>query len=134
MKRIIPKTIALAVVLTTAVAFLPGTAQVHAQNRGGVGQLVSGLLNVVVGVNVVTGDITLNDVDVIDIDTINVEDVLNNNEIRVLSNILNNNRILNNLTILLTDVLQNNDILSENQVVVGILNIGGVPFFVIQDV
>ena len=63
-------------------------------------------------VNVQIGDITVNAVDVVD-----VTNVLNNNDVRVLNN------ILNDLTIddVLNNLLRDADIIKNNQVVVGVV-------------
>ena len=93
----------------------------EAQQRANVGQLVSGLINVNVGaiqVDIETGDITL----------VNVENVLNNNEIRILNNVLNNNTILSNNSNFLNNLLRNADIITDNQIVVGILSGGQIVF------
>ncbi len=101
--------------------FAVGTNNAQAQSRQqtGVGQLVSGLINVNVGaVAVNIGDITLEDL-------VDVEDVLNNNNVEV----LNNSPIASNNSEILTNLLRNADIIDETQVVVGVLS-GGL--FVIQ--
>ncbi len=66
-------------------------------------------------VNVQVGNINVNAVDVID-----VTNVLNNNDVRILNNILNGLTIDNVLNNLLRDA----DIIKNNQVVVGILSSG----------
>lgn len=96
----------------------------EAQQRANVGQLVSGLINVNVGavqVDIETGDITL----------VNVENVLNNNEIRILNNVLNNNTILSNNSNFLNNLLRDAEIITDNQIVVGVLSGGQL---VIQDI
>ncbi|MDP9356122.1 MAG: hypothetical protein M3R02_12725 [Chloroflexota bacterium] len=118
-------TLTLALVATFvlgAVAVTPSDAS--AQQNANVGQLVSGLINVAVGnVQVNVGDITVQDV-------IDVENVLNDNEIRILNNVLNNNQVLsNNENIdILTNALRNANILTQNQVVVGVLSGGQIVF------
>jgi hypothetical protein len=68
-------------------------------------------------VNVQIGDINVNAVDVVD-----VSNVLNNNNVRLLNNILNNLTIDN----VLNDLLRDADIIKNNQVVVGaIVNVLG---------
>ncbi len=112
-------------VLTLLVAFMmvAGSAMAQSQQRTGVGQLVSGLINVNVGaVAVNIGDITLNDL-------VDVEDVLNNNNVEVLNNVLNRSPILSDNSDILTNLLRNADLITDNQVVVGVLS-GGL--FVIQ--
>ena len=97
----------------------PATAQ-----DANVGQLVSGLINVNIGaiqVDIDTGDITL----------VNVENVLNNNEIRILNNVLNRNEVLSRNQNILNNLLRDADIITGNQVVVGILSGGQI---VLQDV
>ena len=63
-------------------------------------------------VNVQVGDVNVNAVDVID-----VTNVLNNNDVRVLNNILNDLEIDNVLNNLLRDA----EIIKDNQVVVGVV-------------
>ncbi len=91
------------------------TNQIQAQQTSptlNVGQLVSGLINVNIGAINVTA-----------IDVIDVEDVLNNNEIRILNNVLNNNTILSNNRDILTDFLNGVDVnILGGQTIVGILN------------
>lgn len=112
-------------VLTLLVAFmmLAGSAMAQSQQRTGIGQLVSGLINVNVGaVAVNIGDITLEDL-------VDVNDVLNDNNVEVLNNVLNRSPILSNNSEILTNLLRDADILTDAQVVVGVLS-GGL--FVIQ--
>ena len=112
-------------VLTLLVAFmmLAGSAMAQSQQRTGIGQLVSGLINVNVGaVAVNIGDITLEDL-------VDVNNVLNNNNIEVLNNVLNRSPILSNNSDILTNLLRGANIITGNQVVVGVLS-GGL--FVIQ--
>lgn len=94
--------------LVGSFALAAGIKGATAQQRVGVGQLVQGLVNVNVGA-IVVGDITVQDV-------IDVENVLNNNQIRALNNILNNNEIASRNGQILTNFLNN------NQVVVGVLS------------
>src|SRR5262249_39279376 len=83
----------------------------------------SGLINVDIGaVAVNIGDITVADV-------VDVNDVLNENKVRILDNVLNNNPILNNNSDILTNLLRDADILNDVQVVVGVLD---GPTFVVQ--
>lgn len=89
-----------------------------------VGNLLSGLINVNVSdveVDVDTGDITV----------VNVEDSLNNNKVRVLNNVLNNNEVASRNQDVLNNLLRDADIITDNQVVVGVLSGGQV---VVQDV
>jgi hypothetical protein len=106
--------IALAMLLGTAVTV--GIPQVGAQ-AGGAGQIISGLLNVsLVNVNANIGPITATDV-------IDISNVLNNNDVRILNDALNNNRVLNNSFIGLNLLLQDldvNDVIANNVVVVGV--------------
>ncbi len=98
-----------------------GLSVATAQQDANVGQLVSGLINVNIGaiqVDIDTGDITL----------VNVEDVLNNNEIRILNNVLNRNEVLSRNQNFLNNLLRDAEILTDNQVVVGILSGGQVVF------
>lgn len=103
-------------------AMMSVTAQ--AQQRANVGQLVSGLINVNVGAvqaDIETGDITL----------VNVENVLNDNQVRILNNVLNRNEILSRNQNVLNNLLRDAEIITDNQVVVGVLSGGQI---VIQDV
>ncbi len=110
-------------VLTLLVAFMMLAGTAMAQQRTGVGQLVSGLINVNVGaVAVNVGDITLEDL-------VDVNDVLNDNNVEVLNNVLNRSPILSNNSEILTNLLRDADIIDDVQVVVGVLS-GGL--FVIQ--
>ena len=103
--------------------FISFGAQAQSQQRTNVGQVVSGLINVNVGaVAVNIGDITLEDL-------VDVSDVLNDNEVRILNNVLNNSPIASNNSQILTNLLRNADIITENQVVVGVLSGGS---FLIQ--
>lgn len=119
----------LALVLALAASLvLAGGSTASAQHTtthdATVGNLLSGLINVNVSdvaVDVETGDITV----------VNVEDSLNNNEIRILNNVLNNNEVASRNQDVLNDLLRNADIITDNQVVVGILSGGQV---VVQDV
>lgn len=104
-------------VLPLLVVFMMLAGTAMAQQRANVGQLVSGLINVNVGtvqVDIETGDITL----------VNVEDVLNDNNIRALNNVLNNNTILSNNSDFLNNLLREADIITDNQIVVGVLSGG----------
>ncbi len=107
------KASAFVAILATA-ACLTTTTTAQAQQRGrtpNVGQLVSGLLNVQVNV----GDITVDDL-------IDVENVLNDNEIRILNNILNRSPILSNNQDVLNNLLRDAEIITVDETVVGILN------------
>ena len=86
-------------------------SEANAQSAPNVGQLISGLINV----NVNVQDITIEDV-------IDVEDVLNNNDVRILNNVLNRSPILSNNSEILTNLLRDADILNDLQVVVGVLS------------
>lgn len=89
-----------------------------AQQNTNVGQLISGLINVNVGaVAVNIGDITLEDL-------IDVNDVLNDNEVRILNNVLNRSPILSNNSDILTNLLRDANLITDNQVVVGVLSGG----------
>jgi hypothetical protein len=102
---------------------MAATTMAQSNQRTNVGQLVSGLINVNVGaVAVNIGDITLEDL-------VDVSNVLNNNEIRILNNVLNRSPILSNNSEILTNLLREANLLNEVQVVVGVLS-GGI--FVIQ--
>ncbi len=92
------------------------TATAQSNQRTNVGQLVSGLINVNVGaVAVNIGDITFDDL-------IDVSDVLNDNEVRILNNVLNRSPILSNNSEILTNLLRDAEILNNVQVVVGVLS------------
>jgi hypothetical protein len=119
---------ALIVMAAIAISVI-GTNSLQAQapaQRTNVGQLVSGLINVNIGaVAVNIGDITLEDL-------VNVDDVLSDNrDIRILTNILNNNPIASNNADVLTNLLREANILTDTQAVVGVLS-GGL--FAIQDI
>jgi len=117
------KSVVLALGVAVVLAVAPGTARAQSAQRTNVGQAVSGLINVDIGaVAVNIGDITLNDL-------IDVQNVLNNNEVRVLNNVLNNSPILSNNSDILTNLLRDADLLNDNQVVVGVLSSG----FLIQN-
>jgi hypothetical protein len=91
-------------------------ATAQSNQRTNVGQLVSGLINVNVGaVAVNVGDITFEDL-------VDVNDVLNDNEVRILNNVLNRSPILSNNSEILTNLLREADILNDVQVVVGVLS------------
>ncbi len=107
------KKLLLALSMFVAVAFTTNSAkaQITATDvNTAVGNLVA--VNGV-DVNVVLQNININDV--IDVD---ISNVLNNNDIRVLTDFLKNITIDNVLNNLLRDA----DILNNNQVVIGILN------------
>lgn len=74
----------------------------------------NGLINV--------GNLSVNVSQVTIQDLINVQNVLNNADIRILTNALNNNEVLKNITVDLTNVLRNAKILNQNQIIVGILS------------
>lgn len=93
-------------------------AQAQSQQDTNVGQLVSGLVTVNVGaVAINIGDITVEDV-------IDVENVLNENEIRILNNVLNRSPIASNNSRILTNLLRDAEIIDQTQVVVGVLSSG----------
>jgi hypothetical protein len=101
-----------------AVAMFTFFSANDAKAQTSVDQVIAGLLNVNVGVieiDVETGDITL----------VQVENVLNNNEIRILNNALNNNEVLSNNQNFLNNLLRGADIITDNQIVVGVLS-GGI--------
>lgn len=93
-----------------------------AQQDANVGQMVSGLVTVNVGS-------VQADIDVGDVTVVNVEDVLNDSDIRILNNVLNNNEVASRNRNVLNDLLRDADIITDNQVVVGVLS-GGI---VVQD-
>ena len=115
----------LAVAIAALLAALPGTATAQSAQETRLGQVVSGLINVNIGaVAVNIGDITLEDL-------VDVEDVLNDNEVRVLNNVLNRSPILSENSDILTNLLRDADLLNDLQVVVGVLSGGQ---FVVQDI
>jgi hypothetical protein len=67
-------------------------------------------------------------------DLVTVQSVLNNANIEILNNSLNNNKVLNDLTVNITDLLRNANILNKNQIIVGILSSQGALQFVTQNV
>lgn len=78
-------------------------------------------------VNVQVGSIDVTAVDVIDVD---LNNVLNNNDIRVLTDFLNNITIDN----VLNNLLREADILNNNQVVIGVIvNALGETVFLVTD-
>lgn len=100
--------------MTLVVMFFAMFAYTAQAQENNVGQALSGLVNVSVGaINI--GDITVEDV-------VDVENVLNDNEVRILNNVLNNSPIASNNSDILTNLLRDADILNDAQVVVGILS------------
>jgi hypothetical protein len=67
-------------------------------------------------------------------DLVTVQSVLNNANIEILNNSLNNNKVLNDLTVTITDLLRNANILNKNQIIIGILSNQGALQFVTQNV
>lgn len=57
-------------------------------------------------------------------DLIDVNDVLNDNEVRILNNVLNRSPILSNNSDILTNLLRDANLITDNQVVVGVLSGG----------
>jgi len=109
-------TLSLGAVMAAPVMLAPRAAQAQQQKQGNLGQVISGLINVnVQNVAVNIGDITVTDV-------VDVENVLNNNQITALNNVLNNNGVANGNAVILTALLRDVDLITENQVVVGVLN------------
>jgi hypothetical protein len=113
MKKVI---LAVALFLTVSVV---ATTHVQAQTTQGtnVGQLVSGLINVNIGA-----------INVQAVDLVDVNNVLNNNDVRILDNVLNHSPILSNNSDILTNLLQNANILTDNQIVVGVLSSGAIVY------
>jgi hypothetical protein len=107
-------------------AFVTAAAAAPPTSRGaGVGALLRGLINVNlqnVTLNLLTGDITATDV-------VDVTNVLNNNQIRVLTDLINNSPIASNNSNFLNDLLRDANIITGNQIVVGVL---GGTFFVLD--
>lgn len=109
--------------LATVIAMLIGLGAAAMAQGDNVGRLVAGLVTVNVSdIEVNIGDITVEDL-------IDVEDVLNDNEIRILNNVLNNNEVASRNQNILNNLLRDADVLNENQIVVGILS----GQFVVQD-
>ena len=97
-------------------------------------QLLFGLLNVNVYVDVDVGDIHINDVNILSENfvLVNVEDVLNGFEIAILDDLISNNVIASGNQDFLNQVLSDNNILDANQTVVGILSDQDVVYAVYQ--
>lgn len=76
-----------------------------------VGQAASGLINVNVGA------VNVNAVDLVD-----VNNVLNNNDVRILDNILNHSPIASYNSNFLNNLLREANLITDNQIVVGILS------------
>lgn len=98
--------------MTLVVMFLAVFAHtVQAQDN--VGQALSGLINVSVGT-----------IDIGDVTVIEAENVLNDNEVRVLNNVLNNSPIASNNSEILTNLLRDANVITDNETVVGVLSSG----------
>lgn len=69
-------------------------------------------------VDVETGDITV----------VNVEDSLNENDVRVLNNVLNDNEVASRNRDVLNNLLRDADIITDNQTVVGVNILSGQVF------
>jgi hypothetical protein len=78
-------------------------------------------------INVNVGDITIEDITLTDV--VDVTNVLNNNQIRVLTDLINNSPIASNNSNLLNDLLRDANLINGNQIVVGVL---GGTFFVLD--
>lgn len=119
------RTLSLAVMaglLGTAI-LAPTSAQAQQVPRLNIGQLVSSLLSVNINdvdITVVDGDLVVTIGDVLT-DVVDITDSLNNNDIRILENILNRSPILSNNSNFLNDLLRDAEIITDNQVVVGVL-------------
>lgn len=88
----------------TANAQTTGTDDVN------VGTLISGLVN-----------LNVEDINVENVEIVDVTDSLNQNEIRALNNVLNNNTVVVENVDVLTDFLNENNVeIEDNQVVVGV--------------
>jgi hypothetical protein len=104
----------------TAAAAAPPTSR-----QAAVGTLLRGLINAnVQNIAVNVGDITLTDV-------VDVSNVLNNNQIRVLTDLINNSPIASNNSNFLNDLLRDANLITDNQIVVGVL---GGTFFVLDTI
>jgi len=102
--------IACALLLTLTFGTTNSAQAQQGKQTSNVGQIVSGLINVNVGA------INVNAVDLVD-----VNNVLNDNDVRILDNILNHSPILSNNSDILTNLLRDANVLDQNSVVVGIL-------------
>ncbi len=120
MKRL--RSLALLTAMLASFAFVTAAAAAPPTSRGaGVGALLRGLINVNVG------DITIEDITLTDV--VDVTNVLNNNQIRVLTDLINNSPIASNNSNFLNDLLRDANLITENQIVVGVL---GGTFFVLD--
>ncbi len=117
MKRL--RSLALLTAMLASFAFVTAAAAAPPTSRGaGVGALLRGLINV-----------NVQNVDINAIDVVDVTNVLNNNQIRVLTDLINNSPIASNNSNLLNDLLRGANIITGNQIVVGVL---GGTFFVLD--
>jgi len=99
-----------------ALVMASGTADAQqgggkAGNKQGLGQLVSGLVNVNVGA-----------VNVQAVDLVDVSNVLNDNRVDVLRNAIQNNPVASNNSDFLNNALRDANLITDNQVVVGVLS------------
>jgi hypothetical protein len=97
--------------------FVFATAASAAPKQATVGTLLSGLITVNVQnveVNVINGDVTLEDL-------VDVNNVLNNNQVDILRNAIQNNPIASNNQNVLNNLLRDAGIITGNQIVVGVL-------------
>jgi hypothetical protein len=122
MKRL--RSLALLTAMLASFAFVTAAGAAPPTSRqASVGTLLRGLINVnVQNVAVNIGDITLTDV-------VDVSNVLNNNQIEVLTDLINNSPIASNNSNFLNDLLRDAEIITDNQIVVGVL---GGTFFVLD--
>ena len=89
-----------------ALALAPGQAEA----KPGIGQLLKGLVNV-----------NVSDIDVTVVDVVDITDSLNDNQIEVLSRLIENSEVASDNQNFLNDLLRNADIIDDTQVVVGVL-------------
>ena len=115
------KTLLLACALFLTMSLVT-TNSAQAQTKANVGQLVSGLVNVNVGaVNVDAHDL------------IDVNNVLNQNDIRILDNVLNHSPIASYnsdiLTNVATNLLRDANIITGDQIAVVVGVLSGIPVY-----
>ena len=126
---------AVATSFALAVPFASPAAAAQNNNQATVGNLVAALNNVNVQIDQINA---LNDLTVGDVTVVNVEDVLNNNNVRILENarFLNNNQVLqdflnnNDVNVeIIKNALNNNDVLITDVVAIDVLSGGDIVVF-----
>ncbi|MBA2453529.1 MAG: hypothetical protein H0V47_10185 [Chloroflexia bacterium] len=123
---ILYRKLALVLALAASLVLAGGStaaASHNATHDANVGNLLSGLINVNVS------DVTVN-IEDNNVQLVNVEDSLNDNEVRILNNVLNNNEVASRNQDVLNNLLRDANIITDNQVVVGVLSGGQL---VVQD-